>query len=269
MPYLLSAFSNMRPLLFPRWMICGILVVGLHAAEPAKVVWATPDKPEWDGWVEDVVKLRAERKPQPLVGCLYSEEVAWDSYHDLNQSILADTRVLSLEWSGKEWDTIDGWKKGQKLLLCYDEANGATLSDPVTKKRFPVSGAWKKKGEFVHPIDDYLASLDAYKTYDMMSARYEARRLWRLEVDRVVKKVLAKKHLPAKVRQEFIALSAARVKYCELQGSFGASAIHADITGTAGGPMGLNYIADVYRDAYRQLAELADHLRAYDEPAER
>jgi hypothetical protein len=85
----------------------------------------------------------------------------------------------------------------------------------------------------------------------------------------VVKKVLAKKHLPKKKREEFIALTAARVKYCELQGSFGASAIRADITGTAGGPMGLSYLAGVYRDAFRQLADLADHLTAYDSEPER
>jgi len=250
---------------FPRWIICWLLVVGLNAAEPAKVVWATPDQPEWDGWVKDVVKLRAARKPQPLAGCLYSEEVVWDSYHDVNQSCLADGRILSLEWKGKEWDVIAGWEKGQKLLLCYDEVNGATLLEPVSKRRFPVSGAWIKDGDFIHPIDGYLGSLEAFTTYDMMSASYEARRLWRLEIDRMVKKVLAKKHLPAKVRQEFIALTAARVKYCELQGYFGASSIHADITGTARGPLGLGYVAGIYRDAYRQLAELADHLPAYDE----
>jgi hypothetical protein len=103
----------------------------------------------------------------------------------------------------------------------------------------------------------------------MMSASYEARRLWRLEIDRVVRKVLAKKHLPKKTREEFIALSAARVKYCELQGSLGASAIHADITGTARGPMGLSYVAKIYRDAFRQLAYLTDHLSAYDREPEK
>ena len=259
----------MRSLRFLHWVVCWLLVVGLYAAEPAKVVWATPDKPEWDGWVKDVVKLRAARKTQPLAGCLYSEEVIWDSYHDVNQSILADGRVLSLEWKGKEWDTIDGWKRGQKLLLCYEEANGATLLDPVTKKRFPVSSVWKKTGAHVHPVDDYLDSLEAYTTYDMMSASYEARRLWRLEIDRMVKKVLAKKHLPKKTREEFIALSDARVKYCELQGSLGTSAIHADITGTASGPMGLSYVAGIYRDAFRQLADLAEHLPAYDSEPEK
>ena len=48
-----------------RLMIAWFLFAGLHAAEPAKVVWATPDKPEWDGWVKDVAKMRAARKPQP------------------------------------------------------------------------------------------------------------------------------------------------------------------------------------------------------------
>lgn len=251
------------------WMIGWLLVEGLHAAEPAKLAWATPDKPEWDGWVKDVVKLRAERKTQPMEGNLYSETVTWDSYHDVNQGHLADGRVLSLEWKDKEWEVLSGWNQGKKLILCYDEASGATLLDSDTKKRFPVSGVWKKAGGFVHPVDAYLDSLDAYTTYDMMSACYEARRLWRLEIDRVVKKVLAKKHLPKKTREEFIALSAARVKYCVLQGSFGASAIHADITGTARGPMGLNYVADVYRDAFRQLAALADHLPAYDSEPEK
>jgi hypothetical protein len=245
------------------------VVFGVGAAETATTVWATPDKPEWDGWVKDVVKLRAERKSQPLTGYLYSETVVWDSYHDVNQSFLADGRVLSLEWKGKEWDIIAAWEKGQKLFLCYDEANGAMLMDPSSKRRFPVSGAWKKGGDFFHPIDAYLGSLEAFTTYDMMSASYEARRLWRLEIDRMVKKVLAKKHLPAKVRQEFIALTAARVKYCELQGSFGASSIHADITGTARGPLGLSYVARIYRDAFLHLADLADHLSAYDSEPEK
>lgn len=248
----------------PRWMIAGLLMVSLRAAEPAKVVWATPAKPEWDGWKEDVVKMRAARKPQPEAGCLHSESVVWDSYHDVNQSHLADGRILSLEWKGKEWDTIDGWKKGHKLLLCYDEKHGASLLDPESKQRFLVSGAWKKGGGFIHPIDDYLESLHALSTYDMMSASYEAQRLWRLEIDRVVKRVLAMKHIPPERRDQFIALSEARVRYCELQGSFGGAAIHADITGTAAGPLGLSYVADIYRDAYRHLAELADHLPAFD-----
>ena len=233
-------------------------------ASPAEVVWATPAKEGWDGWKENVVKMRADRKPQPASGYLYSEEVVWDSYHDINQSHLADGRVLSLEWKDKEWDVIDGWEKGRKLLLCYDETNGASLLDPQSSQRFPVSFIWKKDDRFSHPIDDYLVSLNALNTYDMMSAGYEAIRLWQLEIDRMVRKVLAKKYLPKKERDEFIALTAARVRYCELQTSFGAAAIHAGITGTAAGPMGGFYAADLYRDAYRQLAELSDHLKAYD-----
>ena len=247
-----------------RLMIAWFLFAGLHAAEPAKVVWATPDKPEWDGWVKDVAKMRAARKPQPAAGYLHTETVTWDSYHDANQGHLADGRVLSLEWKDKEWDIIDAWKKGQKLLLCYDEKHGASLLEPKSQKRFLVSAAWKKAGGFAHPIDDYLASLGALSTYDMMSANYEGSRLWRLEIDRVVKRVLAMKHLPPKKRDDFIELTAARVRYCELQGSFGAAAIHADITGTSAGPLGLSYVAGIYRDAYEHLADLADHLPAFD-----
>ena len=247
-----------------RWMIVGLLMVSLHAAEPVQVTWATPQKPEWDGWVKDVAKMRAARKPQPAAGYLHAETVVWDSYHDVNQSYLADGRVLSLEWKDKEWDLIYAWKKGQKLLLCYDEKHGASLLDPESKQRFLVSGVWKKGGGFIHPIDDYLESLHAISTYDMMSANYEGRRLWRLEIDRVVKRVLAMKYLPPKTRDQFIALSGARVRYCELQGSFRAAAIHADITGTSAGPLGLSYVADIYRDAYQHLADLADHLLAFD-----
>ena len=247
-----------------RWMIVGLLMVSLHAAEPVKLTWATPAKSEGDGWKEDVIKMRAARKPQPSAGYLHSESVVWDSYHDVNQSRLADGRVLALEWKGKEWDVINSWEQGRKLLLCYDEADGASLLDPRSKKRFLVSSIWKKDERFSHPIDDYLKSLEAGNTYDMMSAGYEARRLWRLEIDRMVRKVLAKKHLPEKAREEFIALTAARVRYCELQASFGGAAIHADITGTAAGPKVGFYAAGLYRDAYRHLAELADHLPAFE-----
>ena len=246
------------------WISVILLIAGLLSDERSKVVWATPDKPEWDGWVDDVVRLRADRKNQPMVGYLYSEAVVWDDYHDINQSRLADGRILTLEWQGEEWAIIAGWAKGKELFLCYDEVNGASLWDPLAQKRFPVFGAWKNPGGFLHPIDDYLDSLEAYTTYDMMSAIYEARQLWRLEIDRVVRKVLAMKHLPKEVRAEFIALTAARVRYCELQGSFGSSAIHAGITGTAAGPLGLSYNAGIYREAYAQLANLADYLSAYD-----
>lgn len=258
--YAISPWSESPRAIPPVW-----LVSARPPVSPAEVVWATPAKEEWDGWKEDVVKMRADRKPQPAPGYLYSEEVVWDGYHDVNQSHLADGRILSLEWKDKEWDIIFGWEKGKKLLLCYDEANGASLFDPVTMKRFLVTDAWGKGGAFIHPIDDYLKSLDAFSTYDMMSANYEAVRLWQLEIDRMVRKVLAKKYLPKKDRDEFIALTAARVRYCELQTSFGAAAIHAGITGTAAGPLGGSYTAKLYRDAYRQLAELSDHLKAYDE----
>lgn len=247
-----------------RWMIAGLLMVSSHAAEPGQVTWATPAKPEWDGWVKDVVKMRAARKPQPESGHLHTETVAWDGFHDPNQGHLADGRVLALEWKDKEWEVLAGWEKGKKLILCYDEANGASLLEPKSMRRFLVSDAWKKAGGLAHPIDDYLSSLGAISTYDMMSASYEARRLWRLEIDRVVKRVLAMRHLPQKKRDDFIALSAARVAYCELQGSFGAAAIHADITGTAAGPLGLSYVAGIYRDAYEHLADLADHLPAFE-----
>jgi hypothetical protein len=31
--------------------------------------------------------------------------------------------------------------------------NGATLLEPVSKRHFPVSGAWKKDGDLIHPSD--------------------------------------------------------------------------------------------------------------------
>ena len=74
------------------WISVILLIAGLLSDERSKVVWATPDKPEWDGWVDDVVRLRADRKNQPMVGYLYSEAVVWDGYHDINQSRLADGR---------------------------------------------------------------------------------------------------------------------------------------------------------------------------------
>ncbi|MFM7242425.1 MAG: hypothetical protein ACKO3A_10180, partial [Opitutia bacterium] len=87
-----------------------------------------------------------------------------------------------------------------------------------------------------------------------------------LEIDRSVKAVLAKKHLPPEVRREFIALAATRLAYCRAQAMFAAQAIRTDIDGTIAGPMSGDYEAAVYRDAYFALARLAEHYQAFDRP---
>jgi hypothetical protein len=126
-----------------------------------------------------------------------------------------------------------------------------------------------KQGNSLHLIDAYVRSLDAINTYDMMSATHEGVHLWKVEIDRSVREVLGLKHLPAEVRKKFIELTEARLRYCKLQASFGGSAIHADITGTAAGPMVGDYYYDIYRDASFALSRLADTYQAFDRPPEK
>lgn len=255
------------------WFICLVLGASvLPAAEMAapepKVTWAVKEG-AWDGWKPDVVKMRAARPIQPLAGMVFSQRVEWKAYHDINASCLADGRVLNLELKRDEWKKLDAWPKGKELFLCYDEARGASLYDPESKAHFLLRTARNKAGAFCHPIDDYLPSLEAISTYDMMSVGHEGVHLWQAEIDRCVKSVLAKKHLPEKVRREFIELTATRIRFCEQQIAFGAAAIRADITGTAAGPMVGNYAADIYRQAYFALAQLSDSYDAFDSPPEK
>ena len=117
-------------------------------------------------------------------------------------------------------------------------------------------------------IDEYLESLDAYTTYDMMSVSYEGTHLLRLEIDRSVKRVLALKHLPDTERKNFIKLTKARINYCEMQSAFGAGAIHASYAGgTGAGPEGMHYRQGLYRRALSDLLSVAEECKAYEKPA--
>jgi hypothetical protein len=256
-------------------LLAGILFVGacLRAAENAPampagtegVTWAVDPK-EWDGWKEDVVKLRAARKVQPMAGMLYSEEVKWKGYHGMNASFLADGRILNLDLRGFGWEKIDRWPEGKPLVLCYEVGRGATLFDPESRTHLPIRHMMDKDGNHTHLIDKYVGSLEATTTYDMMSATHEGVHLWSVEIDRCVREVLSLKHLPDDVRRKFITLTQVRMNYCRLQGSFGGTAIHADINGTAAGPMVGDYYYDLYRDVYFALSRLGDTYQAFDRP---
>ena len=102
-----------------------------------------------------------------------------------------------------------------------------------------------------------------------MLFRSEGVYLWKVEIDRSVREVLGLKHLPEDVRKRFIELTEVRLRYCKMQASFGGKAIHADITGTAAGPMVGDYYYDIYRDASFALSRLADTYQVYDRPPEK
>ena len=247
------------------WLVAGVLTLPAaesSAPEPA-VTWAV--KPDaWGGWKPAVERLRAARPMQPLAGTLFSQRVEWKAYHDINASQLMDGRILNLELKRDEWKKVNAWPQGKELFLCYDTARGATLFDPASQWSVPLRYGQKKTGARFHPIDDYIPSLEAISTFDMMSVGHEATQAWQAEIDRCVQQVLAKKHLPEKVRKGFIELTQARVRYCELQIAFAGAAISADITGTAAGPMAGNYARDLYRGAYFALAQLADSYEAFE-----
>lgn len=255
--------------------LIGLLFVGacVGAAEsPAKKVadepsvqWAVQPG-EGDDWRGAVVKLRA-RRPAPLLeGVLHAEPVRWKSYHDVNASRLADGRVLSLDLADFGWKKVDAWPAGKELFLCYEAGRGATLYDPESRTHLSLWSGVSKDGAPIHPIDGYVKSLEPVSTLDVMAVAAEASYLWRLEIDRCVRSVLAKKHLPADVRRDFIKLTASRLAYCREQATFGARAIRADIDGTIAGPMCGDYEAGLYRDAYFALARLAENYQGFDRP---
>lgn len=256
--------------------ILGLLLlggaVGACAAEAAPkeegVVWASEPAGKAQ-WHVDVTQLRQARSGVILPGYLHTEEVSWGRYHDPGVYALKDGREMNVSLNGWKWEQVNAWPKGKKLFLCYDEARGATLLDPETKRWLIVRHIWDPNGKFVHPIADYVESLHPGSTYDIMSAHQEAERLWKLEIDRSVREVLALKHLPKDVRAGFIALTKTRLEYCRAQLAFGGAAIHADITGTAAGPMTCDYAASLYRDAFEHLSKVSEAYLAFDRPPEK
>ena len=248
------------------FLVCLVWCTGF-AAEVPKVVWASDSK-EWDGWKPDIVRLKAAREQKPLAGHLHTEKVEWGGYHDPGIYSLKDGRDMTLQLNSFKWEEVSEWKQGRELFLCYDEERGATILDPESGRRLSILMMYGKDGDFTHPIDGYLGSLNGFTTYDMMSVSYEGTRLLRLEIDRCVRRVLALKHLPASQRSNFIRLSKARLDYCEMQSSFGAGAIHASYSGgTGAGPAGMSYRLGLYRRALSDLLAVADECKAYDEPA--
>jgi len=208
-------------------------------------------------WKDELARLRAARKVQPLAGCLHSEPVAWGRSYDVGGCELKDGRRLQLAVAAP-----DEWQAGRPLVLCYDEASGAHLLDPVAGKRYAVRHITGS-----HPIDGYLRSLHADTTIDLLAAGEEAQRLWRLELDRSVREVLALRHLPADVRANFLKLSRTRLDYLEQQSAFAVSAVYATYPGgTICGPASVEQAAALYRGAYFQLAESYEYYRSFNDP---
>lgn len=215
-----------------------------------------------DRWAESLARLRAERKVHPIPGHLHSEMVGWGRSLDGGGARLEDGRRLQLAASPADLAATDKWAKGRLLLLCYDEARGATLLDSATELRLAVRHVADR-----HPIDDYLRSLPADSTVDLIAVNEEAERLWRLEIDRSVREVLALPHLPADVRADFIRLSKARLEYIRLQSRFAVAAIHAAYPGgTIRGPASGDEVRALYRAAYFQLSGLHECYRSFAEP---
>lgn len=216
-----------------------------------------------DQWAGELARLRAARKVHPVPGHLHSELVGWDRSFDAGGARLEDGRRLQLAASPADLAAADKWAKGKVLLLCYDEARGATLLDPEKEVRLAVRHVTER-----HPIDDYLRSLRAtYSTVEHLAVNEEAQRLWRLEIDRSVREVLALPHLPADVRADFIRLSKARLDYIRLQSRFAAAAIHAAYPGgTIRGPASGDAAQALHRAAYFELSGLHDCYRSFAEP---
>jgi hypothetical protein len=252
----------LRPSTRHIWVLLALVVCSvsgwLYLREP-DVTWAT-DENGWDGWKKDVVEMRAKRTQKPMIGYLHSELVEWDGYYDMQGAKLLDGRVMHLDTTKLQFDIIYHWSKGRKLYLCYDEKRGATLLDAETLLQVPVRYVSDK-----HPIDNYITSLNAQSTYEMMSAGYEGIRLWCLEIDRSVREVLALEYLPADVRTDFIQLTKVRMDYCRLQSQFASGAVYATFPGgTIRGPLSADAGYTIYRDTYYTLADCYFYYSSYD-----
>jgi hypothetical protein len=216
-----------------------------------------------DQWTQELARLRAARKVQPVPGHLHSEMVGWDRAFDVGGARLEDGRRLQLAASPDLLAVAGKWPEGKLLLLCYDEARGATLLDPEKEVRLSVRHITDR-----HPIDDYLRSLRAtYSTVEHLAVNEEAQRLWRLEIDRSVREVLAMPHLPPDVRADFIRLSKVRLDYIRLQSRFAAAAIHATYPGgTIRGPASGDASQSLHRAAYLELSSHHESYRSFAEP---
>lgn len=243
-----------------RHLIAGMLALLSAGAGAEEPTWAGRNALV-DQWTQSLARLRAARKVHPIPGHLHSEMVGWGRSLDGGGARLEDGRQLQLAGSPAELATAGRWSKGKLLVLCYDEGRGATLLDPETELRLAVRHVADR-----HPIDDYLLSLGAETTVDMIAVNEEAERLWRLEIDRSVREVLALPHLPADVRADFIRLSKARLEYIRLQSRFAVAAIHATYPGgTICGPASGDEVRALYRAAYFQLSGLHECYRSFAE----
>lgn len=232
-------------------------------AHGEEVTWAGKN-PLVDQWKDDIAKMRAARKPQPLPGYLFSERVLWVADHDSGGAELADKRRLMLVANEAQTNAINQWEKGKVLVLCYDEERGVTLLDPESNVQVSVRHITDR-----HPIDDYSRSLNAQTTLGMLAAGEETQRLWRLEIDRSVREVLAFKYLPKEDRENFIKLSKSRLDYLEQQSKFATSAVYATYSpGTICGPLSTEEIVALYRAASFQLSGLYEYYRTYGEKPE-
>lgn len=248
-----------------RWvgLITFLVLAGggwFYLREP-EVTWMSK-LDEWDVWEQHVVELRKSREVQPPPGLLYVENVTWDMHEDMNGEKLEDGRYMYLATTNKQQDEVLAWKKGRKLQLGYDDKRGVTLFDLATSQRFLVRSITGR-----HPIDDYIRSLNPYSTKDMLTAGYEANRLWRLEIDRIVRDVLALKDLKDDTRKEFIELSHARAEYCLRQARFTSKSIYDSYYGgSICGPASYDAANDIYRDAYHALADHYSDYMSLDVP---
>lgn len=244
-----------------RHLIAGMLALVSAGAWSEEPTFAARDEGV-DRWAEELARLRAARKVQPVPGHLHSELVGWGRSFDGGGARLEDGRRLQLAGQPAQLADAHRWPKGKALLLCYDEARGATLLDPATELRLAVRQMADR-----HPIDDYLRSLPADSTVEMIAANEEAERLWRLEVDRSVREVLALPHLPADVRADFILLTKARLDYVRLQSRFATAAVHATYPGgTIRGPASGDAVRAIWRSAYSELSALHEFYRSFAEP---
>ena len=253
-----------------RWFgICGLALV------PALVLWLEPFS-RFALFTKDpdavyLARQRADEKRniermralkiKALPGYLWSEKVSWKDYHDPGYFYLQDGRVLTLKSLQLGYSTTEKWQAGKELFLCYDEARGVTLLDPVAGVSLPVI----EVGEGSHPIDSLVAKLDPMNTYDIVQVGQESSRLWRLEIDRLVGLIREMKYLRGEKRDNFEKLVLVRLEYVHLQRQLAIDGLYRSYYGgTIAGPYAADYEARLVQRVYSQLSELYQDLVSFE-----
>jgi uncharacterized protein YecT (DUF1311 family) len=160
---------------------------------------------------------------------LWYDSVVYQENHDPGVIVLQDRRRITVRYDvDLAWKDVDAWKPGRRLAFAFDAATGPVLVDVATGRLMPVVSGWK-----VHPLDAYLDRRPGKEgsTLDMVEWSAEAERMWKAEMTRIHRVLVARATPAVKARLE--AAQQRWEKYREAEAAL-ITAIDTETEGTIG-----------------------------------